>query len=485
MDASIFLITHTDFECPVSDPMYKICTVRDLNNEYPLGILKAEGVDTIESDPFYAELYHYKWIAENVKLPKYIGFCHYRKFFLFQAAPKFDDIFKKYDVIVPKPMQLRCSVRQQYANCHNVEDLDLAAEIVKELYPYYKQEVTACLYSQTFYPCNMFVMKSKDFKAYVKWIFSVLDEFCKRRGDIRTYIRNNFSKYDKNFPEIKNMARYQYRIGGYLAERLTNIYFAKNFKNKYRIPVVMTGERKEVYQPDSIDVGIVHYNTPELMDACIKSIKKNNKVHTHVHVWDNSDKKPFHSDDPDVTIYDNTNQQLVSWDKMLERHPASKNSSGKQNKYASLKHCMSVEALMGFIGKPFVLLDSDTLIKRDLSDLFDLSNAVCAAYEPSKDKWWSSRFIPFCMFLNTPMLIQNGIHFFDEERCCGLYERMSMQDGFDTGASLFWDVNNKALKFKFINWTEYIEHYFNASWKEKGKYTVKQWLSDYKKLYSE
>lgn len=484
MNANIYIITHTDFACPVHNPVYKIVTCRDLNENYDLEVLKADGLDLPESDPFYAELYHYKYLADNVKLPKYVGFCHYRKYWLFaDNVPDMDELFKTYDLICPRPMQLGRSMRQQYANCHNVEDLDLAAEILKEMYPVYKTEADACLSSQTLYPCNMFVMKSKDFKAYVKWMYSILDEFCKRRGDMKKYIHEHYSDYEKPFREIKDMEKYQYRVGGYVAERLTNIYFLKNFHKKYAVPVIMTGDRKEVYRPDSIDVGLVHYNTPDLLNALIKSIRKNNKVRTHVHVLDNSDKLPFTTDDPDVTVYDNTKQQLISFDTILANHPKGKRSSGTQNNYASLKHCMSVEALMGFIGKPFVLLDSDTLVKRDLSELFDQSIAVAAEFEPSTSKFWRPRFIPFCMYLNTPMLIANDVHFFDEKRCCGLFARTTHEDGYDTAASLWEDVQSKALKYKYIKWSDYVEHYFNASWKPKANKSPQLWLSEHQDLY--
>ena len=50
---------------------------------------------------------------------------------------------------------------------------------------------------------------------------------------------------------------------------------------------------------------IVHYNTPELTLATIKSVRK----HTpgcYFYVFDNSDKYPFVPDRNDICVFDNT-----------------------------------------------------------------------------------------------------------------------------------------------------------------------------------
>ena len=60
----------------------------------------------------------------------------------------------------------------------------------------------------------------------------------------------------------------------------------------------------------------VNFNTPELVDALIKSIYKNSGVpekDINIIVFDNSDKRPFVSDK--VTVLDNTKGQIIDFDK--------------------------------------------------------------------------------------------------------------------------------------------------------------------------
>ena len=74
MDAKIYICTHADFECPVKNPIYQIIDSRKIfeNDKAPNGI---DGL-------FYSELLSYKYIAnKKEELPKYIGFCGYRKYF--------------------------------------------------------------------------------------------------------------------------------------------------------------------------------------------------------------------------------------------------------------------------------------------------------------------------------------------------------------------------------------------------------------------
>lgn len=84
--------------------------------------------------------------------------------------------------------------------------------------------------SSMMFPCNMVIMKKEDFEEYVDFIRNVLDEYIKYVGiDIEKRIENNKEKYLKNFSP-NNEVWYQYRIGGYLAERLTNVFYLSILK---------------------------------------------------------------------------------------------------------------------------------------------------------------------------------------------------------------------------------------------------------------
>ena len=78
------------------------------------------------------------------------------------------------------------------------------------------------------YICNLFIMKTKDFYNYCKFMFDILFEFDKRNNFTSDKEVLNYTKrlYYNNISE----SNYQSRIEGFLSERLSNIFYAKNFK---------------------------------------------------------------------------------------------------------------------------------------------------------------------------------------------------------------------------------------------------------------
>ena len=72
------------------------------------------------------------------------------------------------------------------------------------------------------------------------------------------------------------------------------------------------------------EVAIVHYNTPELTEAAILSLRKNGGQDYHVTVFDNSDSRPFTKVMGGVTRIDNTQGQVVDFDKILRAFPDKK-----------------------------------------------------------------------------------------------------------------------------------------------------------------
>ena len=89
----------------------------------------------------------------------------------------------------------------------------------------------------------MFIMKLEDFKEYIKFIFDILDEYIKIVGtDIIKRIDDNYEKYIKGqYPN--NTREYQYRIGGYIGERCTNLFLMSHFKKMKTYPVIITEDK--------------------------------------------------------------------------------------------------------------------------------------------------------------------------------------------------------------------------------------------------
>ena len=137
----------------------------------------------------------------------------------------------------------KTSVKQQYKTCHNIEDLYIIGGILADKYPQYCKAWHNFLENRLFFPYNMFIMKSEDFKEYMAFVYDVLDEYVKIVGtDIVKRIGNNVEKYLKDFSP-NNTIDYQYRIGGYLAERLTNLFIITHFKKMKAYPIKITEDK--------------------------------------------------------------------------------------------------------------------------------------------------------------------------------------------------------------------------------------------------
>lgn len=227
----IFICTHKDFTPTVKSGVYKVIDTRTIKANLPL------------DDKFYSELYHFKYVYDNVELKKYVGFCHYRRYFDFlDNIPNMDEIINECECIVCYPMDVG-DIKGHYAACHNIEDLEIVENIIKEKYTEYYDMCELFLKGHWLVPYNMFIMKSEDFKEYCEFIFGVLNEYLNVVGtDISKRIEDNKEKYLKAFYP-NNTVEYQYRIGGYLAERLTNIFIMKKFKKMKIYNVIITEDK--------------------------------------------------------------------------------------------------------------------------------------------------------------------------------------------------------------------------------------------------
>ena len=228
----IYVCTHKEFEPVVHNEAYKIINAREIEPKLPL------------KDDFYSELYQFKYVADNLELPKYIGFCHYRRYFSFlDDVPNMDEIFSDYDAVCSKPNVLGGSVKEQYITCHNIEDLYIVGGIIADRFPHLSKLWHNFINGNILIPYNMFIMKREDFKEYIDFIFYVLDKYLKIVGtDINKRIYDNIEKYVKDFYP-NNTVEYQYRIGGYMAERLTNLFMMYKFKKIKTYPVIITEDK--------------------------------------------------------------------------------------------------------------------------------------------------------------------------------------------------------------------------------------------------
>ena len=224
------------------------------------------------------------------------------------------------------------------------------------------------------------------------------------------------------------------------------------------------------------NVVIVHYNTPNLTRAAVLSILK----HTpdcNIAVFDNSTVSPFVPMDG-VEIYDNTKGQIINFDKLFEKYPERRPTCCN---WGSEKHIASVDYFFDIFTDGFVLMDSDVLVKRDISEFFDPSVAWVGTvdYRPSI-QYQGARLLPFLLWVNVPMCKEHNIRFFHEG-----YVYMVSHHGppyYDTGGSLYKDCKDAGLPFNEIRIEKYIEHLGGSSFKPKGE-REKQWLKKFRHLY--
>lgn len=224
---TIYITTYKDFKPIVKNPVYKILDARDFRNPN----------DKLD-DRFYSEIFMMSKIKPE---SEYIGFCMYRKYFEFlDDIPDIDKIFETHDIITLKPLTLRYQIRKHYSLCHNVDDLDIVKSIIYSEYKEYKEDFDAFMNSSIFFPYNMFILKKEYFEKYVKFITGVLKRYVEIVGDdIVGRIENNKDKYLKKFSP-NDTIEYQYRIGGYIAERLTNVFIMKHFIHPKMYSMVLT-----------------------------------------------------------------------------------------------------------------------------------------------------------------------------------------------------------------------------------------------------
>ena len=122
-------------------------------------------------------------------------------------------------------------------------------------------------------------------------------------------------------------------------------------------------------------VAIVHFNTPELTEACIHSIRRHGGQDYRIVVFDNSDKRPFPKM-KGVEVFDNTKGQIFNFDQELAKYPNKDMAVGGVNNWGSDKHMMSVQALWDLLPEGFMLIDSDVLIKESFD--YDAPAWTCA-----------------------------------------------------------------------------------------------------------
>lgn len=238
-----------------------------------------------------------------------------------------------------------------------------------------------------------------------------------------------------------------------------------------------------------INVLIIHYNTPVLTECLVKSINKFTP-NANIYIFDNSDKLPFKAKFDNVTVFDNTKGKYINFDQWLKKFPKRETSNGKINGWGSAKHCVSVEKCMSLINGNFILVDSDVLLKRDISSLFQ-SKYIYVGEVVNQARSKIKRVLPYLCFINSNACKKNRIHYFDPNYMHGLNHNYKNKkaDSYDTGAGFY--IACEKLPKQTINLDNYVVHYSGGSWKDvkerkyKHAFTPDKWLRYYAKYWAD
>lgn len=169
------------------------------------------GDNISELNQQYCELTGTYWIWKNDR-SDIKGLCHYRRLFKLtedQIKYLFDN---GVDAILTVPILCQPNVRAIYKRDHNINDWDCMMETIRKCAPSYYEFAKRMEESEYYYGYNMVIARRKVFDDYCNFLFPVLNEVKKKADADRTVHEETYQK----------------RYIGFLAERLTSLYFTSH-----------------------------------------------------------------------------------------------------------------------------------------------------------------------------------------------------------------------------------------------------------------
>lgn len=233
MKTEIFVMTHRKFNIPL-EPFYIPLHVGRAVAE-DLGYLGDDTGDSIsELNKYYGELTGLYWLWKNYHDVDVIGICHYRRYFLndksqLMTQEDYEQVMREADIMVSNTVKVEKTYKDFYAEAHNVDDLMMAGEVIKELYPEDYSAFCKVMEGNECYFGNLCVTTKKIFDEYCEWLFSIFSVLGERL-DVSTY------------------DAYHQRIFGFLSENLLKVYIvARNLKVKEG-KIGITSEKAETIE---------------------------------------------------------------------------------------------------------------------------------------------------------------------------------------------------------------------------------------------
>ena len=232
-----------------------------------VGSTSIQGDDTgdniSDKNKNYSELTGIYWVWKNMK-EDIIGSCHYRRYFTAKPEPflyKFKRLLyrpiglykkrygliytgntsyflpkilgkeevcrlmDKYDAILPQARKLKYTVKVHYSRYHDIKEIEVLESIIAQKYPDYAEAFQTVLNSKRLYANNMFILHDNRYQEFMHWWFDILFEF-------------------EHQIKISQFTGYQERVLGFIAERLLNVWFAKQQLKVLELPVIYFKSQK-------------------------------------------------------------------------------------------------------------------------------------------------------------------------------------------------------------------------------------------------
>ena len=246
-ELNIYVCCHKDYEdVGINNPVYKLISDKNIKNNTALDFIKSDG---FLDNRMWSEMTQIYYIWKHPELQAdWIGLSHYRRYFEFM-----NDIPELTKPVIAKHILNPYNNYAQYDVCHNSTDLLLTLNIIGKKKPEYYGAFIAMMDSHKYFPYNMFILPKDLFNEYCEFVFEILEEFDKAINVNNNYINmiQRIGKYREKYVEKSgypsNDFGYQARLFGFIAERLTTVFFFKymhdNGSNSINeIDVVVTEE---------------------------------------------------------------------------------------------------------------------------------------------------------------------------------------------------------------------------------------------------
>ncbi len=230
MSVTIFAMTHKKF-IPPTDKMYVPLHVGREGKE-DLGYLSDNTGDNIsDKNKYYSELTGVYWVWKNFQESDIVGICHYRRFLVNDAGKLFaereiENILSHYDLITTKTLTMRYPYYDGFSKNHNLKDLEVAIDIIKEMYPKYYDTLLEMIHKRETWFGNIMICKKTLFDEYCRWLFPI------------------FFKMEQII-DVESYDDYHKRVFGFISEFLLYVWATVKNLTVYQCKVGMLGEKAE------------------------------------------------------------------------------------------------------------------------------------------------------------------------------------------------------------------------------------------------